>query len=121
MESESGFSFAIASQPFVRQSFKCNLQYHIALSLSLSNDSYCDLCAICLKIMGKLHLTLPLSHTTHGKKSALPVVCQFFHNISIMTSILHDNEEDICWRMFREKYNVDLRSSSGHLHKGGLG
>ena len=23
--------------------------------------------------------------------------------------------------MFREKYNVDLRSSSGHLHKGGLG
>ena len=127
---------------FVCQSIEGNLQYHIVLSLSLSkdmhynrlkghlqyhialllsNDSNYDLCAICLKKMGKLHFTLQLSHTTHGKKSASPVVRQFVHNINTMISILHDNEEDICWRMFREKYNVDLRSSSGHLHKGGLG
>ena len=72
---------------------KGNLQYHIALLLS--NDSNYDLCAICLKKMGKMHFTLQLSHTTHGKKSALPVVRQFVHNINTMTSILHDNEEDM--------------------------
>ena len=55
---------------------KGNLQYHIALLLS--NDSNYDLCAICLKIMGKLHFTLQLSHTTHGKKKCLTSCLSIF-------------------------------------------
>ena len=67
--------------------------------------------------MGKLHLTLPLSHTTHGKKSALPVVCQFFHNISIMTSILHGNEEDmledVSWEIECRSQELQWTSAQG--------
>ena len=114
---------------FVCQSIEGNLQYHIVLSLSLSNDMHYNLSAnplnvicniilhyhfhflmtaiaICVPFVRRkwencvlhFHFLIP-----HMEKSALPVVRQFVHNINTMTSILHDNEEDICWRMFREK------------------
>ena len=62
-----------------------------------------------------LHFNFLIPHME--RKSALPVVCQFFHNISIMTSILHDNGEDmledVSWEIQCRSQELQWTSAQG--------